>query len=894
MSKNGSNERDGRAKPAMQEQPSFSKFRKYRDQPQDKHDLPFYTHDPHLKSSKLIAKNRNWPGHSADPQRSRYNPRSTPFIDRVHRDFKTFQDRRQGFWQSQSRRQTDPPSWRGPSRLLEPDDPSRAPNQLPRRKGFASMEVWRPKGAPLGSKMGQWRNSRGGELMKGEEGRASQRKMEYRLGGSQGREGFGERFRDGEDLRGYGHIRGEPERTPRMGGQGEWPIQIIQQINIQQVKNQSIHIVKEPQRGPKRGARGEAGKTPKYRTVSRKMGGQGDPRAGGKKQHLSSNLRTGTNRLREVQRKMAKSGVQARPRKKDPRAQVRYKLKHVSKKPGNETRRAAAPQERDLARSYGRIKAATTSMKKSYGNAYLKKSAYDKKKKKAKKKLPEKEAMERLGNAKSRRREAKTGYYAKIGRSRPDKQGPKRKAAAKRVADKSKRRERELRQTSLYQAKGAKPRTTTKTPKMGKSAAKRYVFKSQKLKEKQMQRQVRLREEMKRLNEQDRAKQDMDEVLAMGLNVVERRARNEIGAKELLSLVKKGRGRAKKARGKRGAGPKGATVSVNKLRHFRDSLKQSKLESTLGSNGSSQQKNLFSEYAGSRERLGRAADKEPGLSFGQSRRLKEKRERKHKQNKIRSLNHLTADNELKNALRHIQGTLEGIDSIRRSGLREKTTRSLSKKLSKFKWSEGDRMRDKRKEREEEEREREREEAGEREGTGEREEAGERQEEGSQQEGTGEKDIGRQREGESEEKRQEEERQEEREEEREGERQEEGKEGTTEGREQEIDRQTGAEEQGEIRGEEEKEEEKEEKQIEKESDKESEAKSIARQAKEADEEQQKNETEKSPSRHEKSEKREDTSESVKEKKSSLTEEENEVQTTTPEKVRRFDKTGKNDE
>jgi len=52
-------------------------------------------------------------------------------------------------------------------------------------------------------------------------------------------------------------------------------------------------------------------------------------------------------------------------------------------------------------------------------------------------------------------------------------------------------------------------------------------------------------------------------------------------------------------------------------------------------------------------------------------------------NKIKSMNHQRTDTELKLALEAVKDQLEGIDTIRRSGLREKTKRSLSKRLKRF-------------------------------------------------------------------------------------------------------------------------------------------------------------------------------------------------------------------
>jgi hypothetical protein len=489
------------------------------------------------------------------------------------------------------------------------------------------------------------------------------------------------------------------------------PVQIIQQINIKNIKKQTINIMSNPKiksqwnkskMNSKKHGSAYTERYSKPRTLSKKSNTNDLYKAHRNKQNKSTNLKYNSSRLKAAQRKLARSGITHQSKKSvNPRHEElrKYKMKHLRNTSANDKikQKEKLRKSKMMTRNYGRTKAATTSIhKKSYKNTYLTKNSYVKKKATIKKK-------QLIGNYKDKNRVIKKsdsnaygklkkrtqriyGYMANKGKTPPqsNKGVTKKKITQSDGSKMSKSKTK--RNLSLYQSKyGRKKKSVKKGGKAGKTTPKRYVFKSQRTKEKQMKRELRLKEEMKKLNEKKKKKFEEEKIVTMGFTMLEKKAKKSVGTKELLDLVNKGKNKEKYGRRVQ-RNYNVSTTPLNKLKHFRDSLKKTKQNNTLSSNEFEKQSKMFSDLRDSRERMKKQLKKNTGrvLSFGHSKKLNERRSRKFKEkNKIKSLNHQRADKELKIALEHIEGTLEGIDSIRRSGLREKTTRSLSKRLKKF-------------------------------------------------------------------------------------------------------------------------------------------------------------------------------------------------------------------
>lgn len=125
----------------------------------------------------------------------------------------------------------------------------------------------------------------------------------------------------------------------------------------------------------------------------------------------------------------------------------------------------------------------------------------------------------------------------------------------------------------------------------------------------------------------------------------------------------KGKPRARPRVKARASQLKASTAPLNELKNSRESLKKSKQTKTVES------KKTAAKRA--------HADKEKKKQRGSKKaRVKDKRAKTGTQRE--------AEQEVHKALEHIKGTLEGIDSIRKSGLRAKTERSLSKRLRRLK------------------------------------------------------------------------------------------------------------------------------------------------------------------------------------------------------------------
>lgn len=349
-----------------------------------------------------------------------------------------------------------------------------------------------------------------------------------------------------------------------------------------------------------------------------------------KKPPFGSALASGSSRLKAAQRRLGKTGlgreVQAsRVRKNGLRG---YRLQQLSRRTQAEKRRAQMAKAKRL----GRAKAATTSAQRKTRRTGLSSRGG------AKTRRPE-PGLQTPGRSRALKKSSSTfrglgvlrtpGKFASI---RKGTRNGARKGRAKLTQSDGNR---------ATVARGTRPRSefAAKAPRSGRSTrkqkapAKRIAFKSAKTKEKQVRREQRLKEEMRKLNEQNRI----------------RKLRAEKGLRKAAAL-----GRARMARARQ---TKNRTTPLSKLKTFRESLHK-RMPLGADSGVKARPKRLFSNPKGGCER----------------KRLDEK---------LRSLKLQDTDREVESALRHVQGTLEGIDSIRRSGLREKTTRSLSKRLKRF-------------------------------------------------------------------------------------------------------------------------------------------------------------------------------------------------------------------
>lgn len=174
------------------------------------------------------------------------------------------------------------------------------------------------------------------------------------------------------------------------------PIQIIQQININQVKKNTINIMqygrkfpnqKKPKPKPymKKQASVPQRKLPKPKTVPKKPN-TNDPYKTRIKRHTPlKNLRYKTNKLKAAHQKMTKSGIIPKVKKHEYQMQstdrTGYRLKHL-KKGSSKMSGIKKKKERGMGKNFGRIKAATTSINKKgyqYGGGNNYKGGYVKK-----------------------------------------------------------------------------------------------------------------------------------------------------------------------------------------------------------------------------------------------------------------------------------------------------------------------------------------------------------------------------------------------------------------------------------------------------------------------------------------------------------------------------------
>ena len=202
-------------------------------------------------------------------------------------------------------------------------------------------------------------------------------------------------------------------------------------------------------------------------------------------------------------------------------------------------------------------------------------------------------------------------------------------------------------------------------------------------------------ERTEKINEQTNQKKDEKKVAQIGYNFLQKKARGSAGAKELLNIVQKNKRKIKR---KSKGGIKieiQTTFPRNKLNHFRDSLKKDKKNNTLSPRNLQRNAQMGSETSGEliqmstgddfisskmKKAISRIQNTSRAGSFEQSKKLQERRNKKFfEKNRIKSLNHQKANKEVKLALKLVEGNLKEIETIRKSGLREKTARSLSKK-----------------------------------------------------------------------------------------------------------------------------------------------------------------------------------------------------------------------
>lgn len=502
-------------------------------------------------------------------------------------------------------------------------------------------------------------------------------------------------------------IKKDKKRAPSINQ----PIQIIQQISINQIKKNTINIHQYGKKFPKK-SRPKFGMKKQSSVPQRKVGksrplpkkpNTNDPYKDHPKNAIK-NLKYKTNRLKLAhQKKNNTSGINKNKSIMNEKKKS-YRLKHYGKASQLENN-LKKRKERD--KNFGRIKSATTNLNRKKDNGGLGKSGYIKKK-------------EVIGGKKNQgKREYKNSYlrdkktdqsysqaHRKLGRSRVGKTPPiikgssimKKTAPVNQIKHETKNEAK--RPFSLYQSKYGKSNAVKAKPfGVEKKSNKRYFFKSHKTKEKQIKRETRLKEEMRKINEQTNQKKDEKKVAQIGYNFLQKKARGSAGAKELLNIVQKNKRKIKR---KSKGGIKieiQTTFPRNKLNHFRDSLKKDKKNNTLSPRNLQRNAQMGSETSGEliqmstgddfisskmKKAISRIQNTSRAGSFEQSKKLQERRNKKFfEKNRIKSLNHQKANKEVKLALELVEGNLKEIETIRKSGLREKTARSLSKKMQKL-------------------------------------------------------------------------------------------------------------------------------------------------------------------------------------------------------------------
>ena len=418
-------------------------------------------------------------------------------------------------------------------------------------------------------------------------------------------------------------------------------------------------------------------------------------------------LKYKTSRLKAAHQKIARSGVMDRNKTHLTRG---YKAAHQIKNYGKASRiDGHSKRQREKERNFRRIKAATTSINKRSHLRGGSRSGYVKKRA-----IPSnrKQLAPQFGGGRVKEKRWENSYsqrQKKIGRTRMGMSANlKKSSVSKTNASLSKNKKigsiQGKRTQSTYKSKySAKSGiSTSRNVKKEKKPIKRYFLKGHKpTKEKQLKRELRLKEEMKKHNEQKKSKKENHQISNGGSSYYGRKSESSTHERKILS-TRQAKDTDKNPQNLiKGFQNRSSNFPKNKLKNFRESMKTGKQnKKTQSPIGIKKRTLLNSQKSRQLQRKGtrkifnslnpeRIVSKVQRLSQGvnleeRKKVIQRRSRRQHEENKIRSLQHQRTNREVKLALEEVEGNLKEIDSIRRSGLREKTARSLSKKMQKWK------------------------------------------------------------------------------------------------------------------------------------------------------------------------------------------------------------------
>lgn len=248
------------------------------------------------------------------------------------------------------------------------------------------------------------------------------------------------------------------------------------------------------------------------------------------------------------------------------------------------------------------------------------------------------------------------------------------------------------RPVSMYGNKPIKRKVSLKKGKKKEtSAPKRFLFKSHKEKEKQAMREAQLKREMRRVSELEKKAKERSNILRMSKKIINKTNPKPVHKKKKFQISKrvKLRPRMQKSPHQRVS----QTVPIKKMSKFGLAFKKTtevpeinKIQERTHMKPKNQSQENFlylqslkktstppvNHYVSTKHI---SIEKAKYIHFG-------KRRRDLSSQNIEPYNH-NEDKELKLALEEVEGTLQNMQSIRRSRLREKTQRSLSKKFKKW-------------------------------------------------------------------------------------------------------------------------------------------------------------------------------------------------------------------
>ena len=475
---------------------------------------------------------------------------------------------------------------------------------------------------------------------------------------------------------------------PNLGKQGSQPIQIIQQININQIKNQVVNKIsigskyRQPKRAKSKYGTKKQVSAPNKKQVGtrrnhKKTNTYDHYKSRQAKRNTSRNLQSNLSRLKNLHRKMEKGGIISKTDKtKSIHSKGKsHRLRHLKKAKDN-LNKSKIKKPRNLYNHRNR-KAVTTSMnKRTYHHgkkrSQFKKAGNQDKKPYSKglKRNPSKaknfdsisKNKRQLYKYQKNKKQSKTPQKSKY--STFSRKKPLYGKASKTTSPKVRKN------FNSFQSKlGRKKETKNITFGMGRNSQKRYVFKSQRDKEKKLKREIKLKQEKKKQKELQKKKRMGQEILQMGYNLLEKKAETSLHSKQLLSLVQRNNeptNRKNKVEFQMVTWrtPIGKRIQSNQPK---PQCKADFLDQNQGFSHPPDYFEIPGEY-------GQAPNHQKEFEED-STDLKDKVNRPtfHRQTKM----------EVNMALEEVEDQLKNIRDIRKSKLRAKLTRSLNKKLPRF-------------------------------------------------------------------------------------------------------------------------------------------------------------------------------------------------------------------